>query len=250
MLLVKSAEGRWKRASSVLRWEHRVDRVLGLFSRRPNWDSHTPSTAGECVFPPFGSGVGGYTHSLGGKGVGGGGVPIPSRGQTLWYSRYICTLWAEVNLLRGCRDILWITSLCFPSQGSDPTAWPGCKNMSRKAELGWTYRVYKATGLLSYWDVTSLYLYAPVSVCIMTMYWKRILYIQEVETLGEGSVKERTQNYYIYWQKLRRRGARGSFVQLYFQIGCLQTQPPNKNRKFNTCTSLWRDLVVRNRNRK
>ncbi len=31
-------------------------------------------------------------HSLAGEGV---GVPIPTRGQTVWYSRYICTLWAH-----------------------------------------------------------------------------------------------------------------------------------------------------------
>ncbi len=29
-----------------------------------------------------------------GRGGGGGGVPKRTRGQTLWYSRYICTLWS------------------------------------------------------------------------------------------------------------------------------------------------------------
>jgi hypothetical protein len=62
-----------------------VDRVLGFFSSRPNRDSPTPSPAGECVLPSFGSG-GGYTLTAG-EGV--GGVPIPTRGQTLWYSRYL-----------------------------------------------------------------------------------------------------------------------------------------------------------------
>ncbi len=61
-------------------WQHRGDRVLGFFSSRQNWD---PSPAGEC-FSPFGSGG---THSLAG---GGWGVPIPTWGQTLWYSRYTC----------------------------------------------------------------------------------------------------------------------------------------------------------------
>ncbi len=28
-------------------------------------------------------------------GRGGGGIPIPTRGHTLWYSRYICTLWCS-----------------------------------------------------------------------------------------------------------------------------------------------------------
>ncbi len=33
--------------------EHRVDRVLGFFSSRPNWDPpFTPSPAGECVPTP------------------------------------------------------------------------------------------------------------------------------------------------------------------------------------------------------
>jgi len=47
---------------------HRVDRVLGFFSSRPNWDSLTPSPPGECVPPSFGSGGGG-TRSLAGVGV-------------------------------------------------------------------------------------------------------------------------------------------------------------------------------------
>ncbi len=46
-----------------------VDRVLGFFSSSPNWDSPTPSPAGECVLPSFGSG-GGDTLT-GGEGVGG-----------------------------------------------------------------------------------------------------------------------------------------------------------------------------------
>jgi hypothetical protein len=52
------------------RFIHRVDRVLGFFSCRPNWDPPTPLLAG---------------------GGGDGGVPIRTRGQimkqTRWYSR-------------------------------------------------------------------------------------------------------------------------------------------------------------------
>jgi hypothetical protein len=33
--------------------EYRVDRMLGFFFSRPNWDPHTPSHAGESVPPPF-----------------------------------------------------------------------------------------------------------------------------------------------------------------------------------------------------
>jgi hypothetical protein len=36
---------------------HRVDRVLGFFSSRPNWDSPTPLPAGEFP-PPSGQGKG------------------------------------------------------------------------------------------------------------------------------------------------------------------------------------------------
>ncbi len=48
---------------------HRVGRVLGFFSSRPNWFR-------------------GGTHLLTGE-----GVQIPTRGQPLWYSKYMCTLW-------------------------------------------------------------------------------------------------------------------------------------------------------------
>jgi hypothetical protein len=41
--------------------------------------------------PPLVEGGGG-PQSLTGEGVGG---PIPTRGQTLWYSMYICTLWGK-----------------------------------------------------------------------------------------------------------------------------------------------------------
>ncbi len=46
---------------------------------------------------------GGGTHSLAGEGVGG---PVRTRGQTLWYSRFICTLWSKgpnnVNYVVTC----------------------------------------------------------------------------------------------------------------------------------------------------
>ncbi len=54
--------------------DHREDSVPGFFSSRRNWDSPILSPAGECAPPPL-------------WGRGGGGVPIPSRGHTLWYSR-------------------------------------------------------------------------------------------------------------------------------------------------------------------
>jgi hypothetical protein len=67
--------------------------VLGFFSSRPNWNSLTPSPAGEFAPPPPAGylGGGGGIDSLAGEGV---GVPIPTMGQKLWFSRYIC-YWGE-----------------------------------------------------------------------------------------------------------------------------------------------------------
>jgi hypothetical protein len=49
--------------------EHRIDRVLGFFSSRPNGD---PLTRRQVCVPPFGSGrEGGATHLLAGEGEGG-----------------------------------------------------------------------------------------------------------------------------------------------------------------------------------
>jgi hypothetical protein len=64
------------------RTQHRVDRVLGFFSSRPNSD---PLTRGRICSPPLFPG-GGDTHACGI-----GGVPIRTRRQTLWYSRYTVT---------------------------------------------------------------------------------------------------------------------------------------------------------------
>ncbi len=81
--------------------------MLGFFSSRPNWDSPTPLPAGVCAPPPFGSrGGGGGTHSLAGEGKGG---PNSTRGQTLWYSRYICTLWR----IQFTRLVIRIRSRCL-----------------------------------------------------------------------------------------------------------------------------------------
>ncbi len=70
--------------------DHLEDRVLSFFSSRQNWDSPTPSPAGEP--PPLVRG-GGEVHTRLWERVW-WGVQIPTRGQTLWNSRYICTLWA------------------------------------------------------------------------------------------------------------------------------------------------------------
>ncbi len=61
-------------------YNHRVGRVLSFFSSRRNWDSPTPTAP-----PPFGPGGEGTLSC--GRGV--GGVPIPTRGHTLWCSIYL-----------------------------------------------------------------------------------------------------------------------------------------------------------------
>ncbi len=67
---------------------HRVGSLLSLFSSRRNWDLPTPHPQ-MSVPPPFGSG--GRGTLAGDRGA--GRVPVPTRGHTLWYSIYICTLW-------------------------------------------------------------------------------------------------------------------------------------------------------------
>ncbi len=57
-------------------------------SPRWNWDSPTPLAASECAPPPY-QRVGGHTRLLL---KGGGGVPIPTTGETL---STLPTLWYE-----------------------------------------------------------------------------------------------------------------------------------------------------------
>ncbi len=59
------------------------------FLQRRNWNSPTPLGAGGCAPPTLWSGGEGTLAC--GKRV--GGVPIPTRGQTLWCSVYVSTLW-------------------------------------------------------------------------------------------------------------------------------------------------------------
>jgi hypothetical protein len=78
--------------SGMIGYSHRVCRMPSFFSSRRNWDSPNPSPAGECA-PSLGGGA----HSLA-RGGGGGRVPIPTKGNTLWYSVNIgtvCTLWIQ-----------------------------------------------------------------------------------------------------------------------------------------------------------
>ncbi len=59
---------------------HGVFRVPGFLSNRPNWVPPFPHLQGSVALPPFGS----RGDTL--AGWGGGGDPIPMKGQRLWYS--------------------------------------------------------------------------------------------------------------------------------------------------------------------
>jgi hypothetical protein len=93
--------------------------VLGFFSSRLNWDYPTPSPTGECV-PPSQAGecvplwLGWGTHSLAEEGV---GVPIPTRGQTQWYSRYIYVLCGQQQSGAGVSEYL-LSSTCIVKKSS------------------------------------------------------------------------------------------------------------------------------------
>jgi hypothetical protein len=65
-----------------------------LFLQSPELGPPTPSPIGECVPPRFRRGRSRDTFSCG---RGGEGVPIRTRVQSLWYSRYLCTLWGYVQ---------------------------------------------------------------------------------------------------------------------------------------------------------
>jgi hypothetical protein len=73
----------------VKHWQNRAGRVLSFFSIRRNWDSLNPSPAGECAPLPLVPGGGAQLACE----RGGGRVPIPTMGYTLWYSVCLFTLW-------------------------------------------------------------------------------------------------------------------------------------------------------------
>jgi len=77
------------------RTNHKVDRVLGFFSSRPNWDPLYPTHRQASVPLSFGSGG---THSIAGEGV---GAPIRKRGQTLLYLGFVGPTRREIITVRG-----------------------------------------------------------------------------------------------------------------------------------------------------
>jgi hypothetical protein len=90
---------------------HRVGRAASFFSSRRNRDAPNPPPAGECA-PPFGSGG---RDTLAGE-RGGGRVPIPTRGHTLWYSIKIYVLCAVLPTFMFRRKALTKKSFCWSSE--------------------------------------------------------------------------------------------------------------------------------------
>ncbi len=81
-----------------------------LFSSRPNCQIGTPHPLTRrrvCLTPLWF----GWRDTLT-CGRGGRGVPIPTRGQTLWYSRFVCTLWMAVSA-HVCQQA-YSNTLCSP----------------------------------------------------------------------------------------------------------------------------------------
>jgi hypothetical protein len=106
---------------------NRVDRVLGFFSSRPNWDSPSPSPTGECVAPSFGSGRG-TVHTAMGRGGGGGGGPGSDEGETLWYTlgKYVlCGVGKYCSSGQGTEDERGTEQALLDKEKEDCSSWEG-----------------------------------------------------------------------------------------------------------------------------
>ncbi len=90
---------------------------------------------------------------LSGEGV--GGVPIQTRGQTLWYSRYICTLWYRGFFTE--KGVLYVY-LCTVVQ---------------LAGLNWNKDVMMAGSMYLKWK-NILYTYSPIN-CGLLGIWASLL---------------------------------------------------------------------------
>ncbi len=90
--------------------------MLSFFSSRRNWDSPTPLAAGECAPHPLVRG--GREGKLAcGRGV--GGLPIPTRGHTLW-SIYIKVLCAKIYDIPAERGHVAVEDVCGVAEEDDP----------------------------------------------------------------------------------------------------------------------------------
>ncbi len=148
-----------------------VDRVLGFFFSRPNCDLPTPSPAGECVPLPFRSG-GGDTAVACWRGS--GGVPIRTWGQTLCYSRYICTLWlyqSTFTEIHSACSHAWLKSCRAPPPGGhQPTFSLSLSLLLRSSQ--WAFPLFLPAAVVRrMYTVTSAYLpgFKATAACLIRL---------------------------------------------------------------------------------
>jgi hypothetical protein len=124
-------------------FSHRVGRVLSFFSSRRNWDSPPPHSRRRVCPPPFGGGEGTLAC---GRGV--GGVPIPTKGHTLWCSVYISTLCLQLNRANPLAFNFLCLHLCrYYSEGGgdgEDLVWR-CVNVSRVLCVNGGWQVQQLT---------------------------------------------------------------------------------------------------------
>ncbi len=90
--------------------------MLSFFSSRRIGTPPTPRPQASVSPPPFGSGGRG---TLAGE-RGGGSVPIPTRGHTLWYSVNIRTLWVKGGIdTLECGDFYSVQKMYNAGVGMD-----------------------------------------------------------------------------------------------------------------------------------
>ncbi len=153
--------------------------MLSFFSSRRNWDSPSPSPAGECAPPPRFWGRG---KLAGERGV--GRVAIPTRGHTLWYSLYMRTLWLAgqgEGRKRGTHteyigvEIKEGDCIC-------PLSWGIKSNIVRDGkynERGWTCNPPPLTSLGKFFHHDGMYaIKRPIRLCVLCGYSYRT-YLKE-----------------------------------------------------------------------
>ncbi len=118
--------------------------MLSFFSSRRKWDSPTPHLQASLPPPPP-PGSGRRGTLAGKRGV--GGVPIPTRGHTLWYSLYIRTLWCtycachQLNTVTLISFVLHAIATLIPAHVSFLWLWSGAENMKLFNISGWNWRI-------------------------------------------------------------------------------------------------------------
>jgi hypothetical protein len=171
-----------------------ISRVQQCLSPRRNWDS--PSPESECVPSPEPKGVGTLACEWGG-----GGFPIPTRRQTLLYSRYVCasSLWMCVppSPLNSVMSKI-MTNLC-PWNSENPCKWhpPPPPPHTHSPAWGSGGAPVRTTGEKAWYSVysvnpTILYLDKPIYVnIIVTIVYVILMWMKKyAKTVHPGNGKQ------------------------------------------------------------